>query len=63
MTQARAIIDYADEDNAKEMRDTLYAEIQNKVMAHIATYKTEVAKNLIKSPEETGLEDAEVENA
>lgn len=42
----RQIIDYAEEDNAKEMRNAFYASLQDKVMAHIENKKMEVAKNL-----------------
>jgi hypothetical protein len=45
--QTRAIIDYAYDDNAKEMRDAVYAAIQDKVMAHLEVQKQRVAQNLI----------------
>lgn len=48
----KAIIDYAMDDNGVEMRDALYAEIQNRVMAHIDAKKQEIAQNLI-APRET----------
>jgi hypothetical protein len=64
MEKAQAIIDYAIQDDAKNMRDTLYSAIQDKVMAHINAQKIEVAKNLINPVEqEVDAEDAEVENA
>ena len=47
MEQARTIVDYAEQDNAKEMRDALYSAISDRVMAHIETHKAEVAKNLM----------------
>lgn len=51
MTDAtRAIIDYAEQDDAKEMRDAFYAELQNKVMAHIENKKIEVAKTMFNQP-------------
>lgn len=51
MTDAtRTIIDYAEQDNAKEMRDAFYAELQNKVMAHIENKKIEVAKTMFNQP-------------
>lgn len=56
MELARSIIDYAENDNAKEMRDAFYTALQDKVMAHIEAHKVEVAKNLFNSQE-----DAEVE--
>ena len=47
MTDAtRAIVDYAEQDNAKEMRDAFYAELQNRVMAHIENKKIEVAQTM-----------------
>ena len=47
MTEAtRAIVDYAEQDEAKEMRDAFYSELQNRVMAHIENQKLEVAKAL-----------------
>ena len=45
--QTRTIIDYAYDDNAKEMRDAVYATIQDKVMAHLEVQKQRVAQNLI----------------
>lgn len=64
MEKAQAIIDYAIQDDAKNMRDTLYSAIQDKVMAHINAQKIEVAKNLIApAQQEVDVEDAEVENA
>jgi len=39
MDKTRAIIDYAYDDNGKEMRDALYSAIQDKVMAHIEAHK------------------------
>ena len=47
MTEAtRNIVDYADNDEAKELRDAFYAELQNKVMAHIEDQKLRVAQNM-----------------
>jgi hypothetical protein len=46
----RQIIDYAFDDNAKEMRDALYAEIHDRVTAQIQNKKIEIAQNLF--PEE-----------
>ena len=45
--QTRAIIDYAYDDNAKEMRDALYSAIHDKVTAHIDAHKKEIAQTLI----------------
>ena len=45
--QTRTIIDYAYDDNAKDMRDSLYAAIHDKVTAHIEAHKKDIAQNLI----------------
>ena len=51
MTDAtRQIVDFAEKDNAKDMRDSLYAAIHDKVTAHIEAHKKDIAQNLI-SPE------------
>jgi hypothetical protein len=42
----RQIVDFADEDKAKEMRDAFYSALQDKVMAHIEAKKMEVAQNM-----------------
>lgn len=44
---ARQIIDYAAEDNAKDFRESLYAAIYDKVNAHIETKKQEIAHGLV----------------
>jgi hypothetical protein len=56
MADTRQIIDYAAQDNAKEMRDALYADIHDRVMGHIDMKKQEIAMNLIKQPEEVEQE-------
>jgi hypothetical protein len=43
----KSIIDYAFEDDAKQMRDALYSDIQDRVMAHLDAKKQEIARNLI----------------
>ena len=43
----KAIIDYAQDDNAVEFRNALYTSIQDKVTAHIDAKKQEIAQNLI----------------
>jgi hypothetical protein len=53
MDKTRAIIDYAYEDNAKEMRDALYSAIHDKVMDHIESHKREIAKSLITQEDES----------
>ena len=60
MDKARAIIDYASQDNATAMRDAMYSAIQDKVMAHIEAKKQEVALNLISNPDNP--KEAEVED-
>lgn len=42
----RQIVDYAENDQAKEMRDAFYSALQDRVMAHIEAKKIEVAKNM-----------------
>ena len=51
MEKAKAIIDYAYNDQGAEMRDALYSAIQDKVMAHIEAKKMEVAQSLFKQPD------------
>ena len=59
MTGTRAIVDYAENDQAKEMRDAFYNELQNRVMAHIENQKIEVAKTMFNpaTSDETDTED------
>jgi hypothetical protein len=52
----RAIIDYAEDGNATEMRDALYSAIQDRVMAHIENHKEQLAKNLFSQPPEVEAE-------
>jgi hypothetical protein len=42
----RPIIDYAENDQAMEMRNAFYSALQDKVMAHIEAKKMEVAKSM-----------------
>jgi hypothetical protein len=53
----RTIVDYAEQDNAKEMRDALYSAIQDRVMAHIEAHKQVVAQNMMRSPETTAVDE------
>ena len=47
MTEAtRQIVDYAEEDNAMEMRNAFYNELQSRIMAHIEDKKIEVAQTM-----------------
>lgn len=48
----RQIVDYAINDNAKEMRDALYSSIHDRVTAHLDAAKQAVAQNMF-APEET----------
>jgi hypothetical protein len=47
----RKIIDYAYEDDAKSMRDELYASIADKVSAHLEQQKQDIASRLFNQPE------------
>jgi len=55
--QTRPIIDYAYDDNAKEMRDALYSAIHDKVTAHIEAHKKDIAQNLIAPESRLALQD------
>ena len=61
-TNTRQIVDYAYEDEAKEVRDSLYSAIHDKVMSHIETKKQEIAQGLIGQPAALRAETAD-ENA
>jgi hypothetical protein len=52
MADTRQIIDYAAQDNAKEMRDALYADIHDRVMNHLDAAKQAVAQNMFAQEEE-----------
>lgn len=58
--QTRAIVDYAEDGKATEMRDALYSAIQDKVMAHIEAHKEQLAKNLFSQPQDAEVEDSAV---
>ena len=60
MEKARAIIDYAAEDNGSEVRDALYSAIQDKVMAHLEQQKQTIAQGLIAQPDITTAQDSAV---
>jgi hypothetical protein len=63
MADTRQIIDYASQDNAKEMRDALYADIHDRVMNHLDAAKQAVAQNMFaQEEEETQPEDNSGEN-
>lgn len=59
MSGTRAIIDYAEQDQATEMRNAFYTELQNRVMAHIENKKMEVAKTMFNQPQEEPVADEE----
>ena len=64
----RQIIDFAQEDNGVEFRNALYANIHDRVAAHIEAKKQEIAQNLIAPQAEVEQEEpqeqqeTEVEN-
>jgi hypothetical protein len=60
MATAREILDYAENDNAKEMRDALYSALQDRVMAHIEAHKQVVAQNIM-NPPEAAVEDEAIQ--
>ena len=62
MATAREILDYAENDNAKEMRDALYSALQDRVMAHIEAHKQVVAQNIM-NPPEAAVEDEAIQAA
>lgn len=61
----RQIIDYAANDQGAEMRAALYANIADKVSAHIEAKKQEIAGSLISQSEESEeqVQDTTVENS
>jgi hypothetical protein len=60
MDKARTIVDYTEQDNAKEVRDTLYSALQDRVMAHIEAHKQVVAQNIM-NPPEAAVEDEAIQ--
>lgn len=61
----RQIIDYAADDNAKEMREALYASIYDRVANAMETKKQELAHTLVGMPlstEEVQLEEKECDD-
>ena len=52
----KAIIDYAQDDNAVEFRNALYTSIQDKVTAHIDAKKQEIAQSLITPQQQVSQE-------
>jgi hypothetical protein len=56
MDTAKQIVDYAEADNAVEMRNALYSALHDRVMNHIQNHKVEVAKQLM-NPEGATAQD------
>lgn len=61
--KTRAVVDYAYDDNAKEMRDALYSTIHDKVMAHIEAHKKDIAQNLIAPESQFALKEPQQDQA
>mgnify|MGYP006272165173 CR=1 FL=1 len=60
MTEAtRAIVDYAEQDNAMEMRNAFQNEIQKRIMAHIENKKIEVAQSMFNQTQPEVVSDEE----
>lgn len=57
----RKIVDYAQDGNAVEFRNTLYSTIHDKVTAHIEAAKQAVAQNIMQPQDNSDTEDS-VEN-
>ena len=55
----RAIVDYAEQDNAMEMRNAFHAELQNRIMAHIENKKIEVAQTMFNQAQPEVVADEE----
>jgi hypothetical protein len=55
----RQIIDYAQDGNAVEFRNSLYSAIHDRVTAHIDAARQVVAKNIIAEPEPEQTEEQE----
>jgi len=60
----RQIIDYAQDENGVEFRNSLYSAIHDKVAAHIDAKKQEIAQQLItpSEPDMAQVQDEPVEN-
>ena len=54
----RDLIDYAEQDDGVNFRSAMYADIHDKVTAHIEAKKHEIAQNLMSTEE--SVEDAAV---
>ena len=58
----RNIIDYAMDDNGVEFRNALYAQIHDKVSAHLEAAKQAVAQNIMASDEDSEAEEFNTED-
>jgi hypothetical protein len=58
----RNIIDYAMDDDGVKFREALYAQIHDKVSAHVQAAKEHMAKNLITPEQESEEEFEEVDS-
>jgi len=47
----KAIVDYAEDGNAIEVRNALYSAIETKVMDHLEAEKQRIAKTMFNQPE------------
>jgi hypothetical protein len=63
MTEStRNIIDYAMDDNGVEFRNALYAQIHDKVSAHLEAAKQAVAQNIMVSDEDSEMQESDTED-
>jgi hypothetical protein len=58
----RNIIDYAMDDNGVEFRNALYAQIHDKVSAHLEAAKQAVAQNIMASDDDSEMEEFNTED-
>ena len=58
----RNIIDYAMDDDGVKFREALYAQIHDKVSAHVQAAKEQMAKNLITPEAEVEVEQEATES-
>lgn len=55
----KKIVDFAEKDNAKDMRDAFYSALQDKVMAHLENEKMRVAQTMFNTPDPMATVDDE----
>jgi hypothetical protein len=58
----RNIIDYAMDDNGVEFRNVLYAQIHDKVSAHLEAAKQAVAQNIMVSDDDSEIQEFDTED-